>query len=394
MIHKDLVSTIVPVFDRDVQLRTAVQSVFDQDYRPIEVIVVNDGSTDQTLAVAQTIAAEHPDMVRVTSQANAGPGAARERGRQMAHGEFIQYLDSDDILLPGKFTAQVKALQVNPDCQVAYGMTRFRHADGTFATGAWKGSGISRAAMFPSFLTERWWDTPNPLYRKEICDLAGPWTDLRLEEDWEYDCRIASLGARLVWCEQYVCEVRDHAGDRLCRGSNLDPMRMRDRARSHALIDGRAVRAGIAAGSPEMQHFARALFLLARQCGAAGLPAESRQLFELAPPAASRARAGWISVPIGAWRRWPAGPPRVGQANGWTAFARASQHDRSIRRHERVQRRGQPGREPLPASSTSRAVPSSSLSSMTARPMHPARSWTNGPPATAACASSTRPTPA
>lgn len=281
-----LVSTIIPVFNRAAQMREAVASVLAQDWRPIEILLVDDGSTDETPQAAAALAREHPDIVRVLTQANAGPGAARERGRRAAQGEFIQYLDSDDVLLPGKFRSQVRALQACPACGVAYGMTRYRHADGTIEPGAWKGSGTKRETMFPSFLVERWWDTPNPLYRREVCDRAGPWSDLRLEEDWEYDCRIAALGVELAWCPQDVCEVRDHAGERLCRGSSRDAARQAQRARSHALIYAHARRAGIDSNAPEMQTFARGLFLLARQCGAAGLAAQSQQLFTLSREAA------------------------------------------------------------------------------------------------------------
>lgn len=289
-----LVSTIVPVFNRPAQLQEAVASVLAQDWRPIEVIIVDDGSTDggATLAAAQALAAANPGVVRVATQPNGGPGVAREHGRRLAQGEFIQYLDSDDILLPGKFSAQVAALRARPDADVAYGKTRYRHADGRIEPDAWKGSGVERATMFPSFLNERWWDTPNPLYRAEICDRAGPWTDLRLEEDWEYDCRIAALGARLAWCDQFVCEVRDHGGERLCRGTAQDRERMCTRARSHGLIWQHARQANLPAVAPdEVALFSRSLFLLCRQCGAAGLPDEARQLFALAQEAGGDARA-------------------------------------------------------------------------------------------------------
>jgi len=322
-----LVSTIIPVYNRPTQLREAVQSVLGQDYHPLEVVIVDDGSSDDTPAVVQSLAQANPDVVKVATQANAGPGAARERGRLMAQGEFIQYLDSDDVLLPDKFTAQVHALREQPDCHVAYGMTRFRHEDGSTAAGPWKGSGAVRATMFPSFLVERWWDTPTPLYRREICDRAGPWSDLRLEEDWEYDCRIASLGARLAWCAQYVSEVRDHAGDRLCRGPGLDPERMRQRARSHTLILSHAQRAGIGPDAPEMQHFARALFLLARQCGAAGLPAESRRLFDLARIACGERRARGLD-----YRAYRA----MARFVGWHTAGKASQWLDTVRNGRRA----------------------------------------------------------
>jgi glycosyltransferase involved in cell wall biosynthesis len=312
---RDLVSTIIPVFNRPVQLREAVASVLAQDWRPIEIIVVDDGSTDDTLAAAQALEREHPDIIRVIGQANAGPGAARERGRLAAQGEFIQYLDSDDILLPGKFSAQGRALRQHEECGVAYGMTRYRRTDGSLAEGPWKGSGIARDSMFPSFLLERWWDTPTPLYRRTVCDRAGAWSALRLEEDWEYDCRVAALGTRLAWCPQYVCEVRDHEGGRLCRGSARDPARQLERARSHALIYAHARRAGIASEAPEMQQFARSLFLLARQCGAAGLARESRQLFELAREASGGLRSRGID-----FRAYGA----LAHVFGWGTIGRAS----------------------------------------------------------------------
>lgn len=275
-----LISTIIPVYNRPAQLREAVNSVIEQEYRPIEVVIVDDGSTDDsTLTTARQLEVENNGVVRVLTQRNAGAGPARESGRMAATGEFIQYLDSDDILLPGKFAAQVAALRAEPEADVCYGKTRFRHADGRLAEGAWKGSGVARTAMFPSFLTERWWDTPNPLYRATICDRVGPWTDLRLEEDWEYDCRVAAVGGRLVWCDAFVCEVRDHVGARLSRWESTNASTWKARAASHLLVWEHAKRADLPRTAPEsVKTFARTLFLLARQCGSAGLESEAAEL--------------------------------------------------------------------------------------------------------------------
>lgn len=286
-----LVSTIIPVHNRARLLRDAVASALDQTYRPIEIIIVDDGSTDDTPSVVDALAAEHPEEIRVLHQRNTGPGLAREAGRQTARGEFIQYLDSDDLLLPDKFAMQVVGLQDDPRSDVAYGYTRYRHAEGRVEPQPWKGSGTRVETMFPSFLRSRWWDTPTPLYRATLCEAAGPWSALGLEEDWEYDCRIAALGVKLHFCEAYVAEVRDHAQGRLCRGNALDPQRLRHRALSHYLIYKHAMRAAIGVTAPEMQHFARELFLLARQCGAAGLLTESRELFFLAKAASGADRA-------------------------------------------------------------------------------------------------------
>jgi glycosyltransferase involved in cell wall biosynthesis len=285
-----LVSTIIPVYNRARMLREAVASVIAQTYSPIEIIIVDDGSTDETPRVANDFAAQDPERIIVIHQANKGSGLARETGRQAALGEFIQYLDSDDVLLPQKFELQVAGLSAHPECGISYGKTRYRRSDGRVEADPWKGSGIKVDTMFPSFLLSRWWDTPTPLYRSSLCDQVGPWSDLRLEEDWEYDCRAASFETRLHYCEEFVAEVRDHSENRLCKGEAIDAYRLRERARAHKLILSHAWKAGLRDESTEVQHFARELFLLSRQCGAAGLVEESRELFSLAREASGKAR--------------------------------------------------------------------------------------------------------
>jgi glycosyltransferase involved in cell wall biosynthesis len=286
-----LVSTIIPVHNRGPLLLEAVESVFAQTYRPIEVIIVDDGSTDDTSHVGDAVASRHAAEIRLIHQANAGPGGARESGRQIARGEFIQYLDSDDLLLPEKFASQVAGLRANPDCGVAYGKTHYRAMGAEGERHAWKRTGERIEWMFPSFLQSRWWGTSTPLYRRTLIDRAGPWLALGIEEDWEYDCRIAALGARLLFVDAFVSEERAHAGPRLSRGGNVAAAKLRDRAKAHALILGHAKRAGIRAEDKEMKHFARELFLLSRQCGAAGLASESRDLFYLAMDSSGSARA-------------------------------------------------------------------------------------------------------
>jgi glycosyltransferase involved in cell wall biosynthesis len=279
----DLVSTIIPVHDRPTYLAEAVASVLAQDHRPIEILIVDDGSRDPaTPDLIRRLEREHPGVVFGFHQVNAGPGRARETGRRAARGSFLQYLDSDDLLLPGKFSAQVAALHRHPQAQVAYGFTFLRDRHGRVSDSPQRATGKEIPTMFPMFLNWRWWFTSTPLYRRTVCDEAGPWTDLRLEEDWEYDVRIASLGGRLVWCPLPVSEHRDHGQSRLSRGPLLDPGRLRDQATAQTLMLGHARRYGLRAHDPSMRTFARSLFLLARHCGAAGLSGESRRLTGLA----------------------------------------------------------------------------------------------------------------
>ena len=290
MLVERLVSTIIPVHNRAALLREAVASVLAQTYRPVEIIVVDDGSTDETGREAERLSEAHPE-VHTIHRENGGPGAARETGRLAAQGEFIQYLDSDDLLLPTKFELQVAGLRQCGDCAVSYGKTRF-YAYGDYPTDvAWKRTGEQILTMFPSFLRSRWWDTSTPLYLRKVTDLAGPWTGLKNEEDWEYDCRIASKGGRLHYCDAFVSDTRITSGYQLSTAGSSDPEKLRDRARAHKLIFEHALAAGISGETSDMQHFARELFLLARQCGAVGLSKEARALFELARQASGSNRS-------------------------------------------------------------------------------------------------------
>ena len=276
-----LVSVVVPVFNRPDMLRHAVGSAAAQTYERIEILIVDDESTDDTPAVIREL--ERGDArVRGIRRPNGGPGLARESGRQAARGEYIQYLDSDDLLAPRKLELQVAALGARPECGVAYGIVRYRDAGGREIVCDWKPANQVVDTLFPSMLIARWWETISPLFRRAVTDAVGPWTSLRLEEDWEYDCRVAALGVKLAFVPEVIGEHRDHADDRLSRGAGLDPRRLRDRAAAHLLIARHARRGGVPNDAPEMQTFARELFHIARQCGAAGLIDESRRLVEAA----------------------------------------------------------------------------------------------------------------
>ena len=277
-----LVSTIVPAYNRPQMLREAVASVLAQTYRPLEVIVVDDGSTDETPRVAEELARRHPEIAFLR-RPHAGPGPTREAGRQAARGEFLQYLDSDDLLRPRKFELQVAALRAHPQCGAAYGHICVHPVGRPAGQQPYKGSGETRETLFPWLLADRWWNTDAPLFRRSVCDAVGPWTDLPWSQDWEYDGRVGALGTRLVHCKEFVCDERHHCGTRQTNPADwLTAERLRARARFLDLMLGHAERAGVAPDAPERKHFTRCVFVTARQCAAAGLMIETRRCMDLA----------------------------------------------------------------------------------------------------------------
>ena len=106
-----LISSIVPVFNGEQYLKEALDSIRAQTYRPLEIIVADDGSTDGTAAVV----AGYGEQVRYLFQPNAGPAAARNLGLNAAQGEFVAFLDHDDLWHPEKLARQMARFQARPD---------------------------------------------------------------------------------------------------------------------------------------------------------------------------------------------------------------------------------------------------------------------------------------
>lgn len=113
------ISVVIPVFNDAAGLQRCLASVLAQDVPSLEVLVVDDGSTDDTPAVAQAYA-QRDARVRVIGQANAGTGAARNRGLAQARGEWVHFVDADDTLMPGVYAQLRAALQDKPGLEVVF----------------------------------------------------------------------------------------------------------------------------------------------------------------------------------------------------------------------------------------------------------------------------------
>lgn len=116
-VSEELVSVVIPAWNAAAYLREAVASVLDQQSGPIEAIVVDDGSSDDTAAVAAGFGAS----VHVLRQTHAGIGAARNRGVAAARGQLLAFLDADDVWPSGKLRLQRAALEADPVLDVVFG---------------------------------------------------------------------------------------------------------------------------------------------------------------------------------------------------------------------------------------------------------------------------------
>jgi glycosyltransferase involved in cell wall biosynthesis len=110
------VSVVVPVYNQEGYIRECVESALGQDYEPLEVLVVDDGSTDRTSAILKSFG----PRIRYIRQENRGAAAALNHGLRLARGTLVGWLSGDDLYLPGKITAQVQAFQADPSLGLVY----------------------------------------------------------------------------------------------------------------------------------------------------------------------------------------------------------------------------------------------------------------------------------
>jgi glycosyltransferase involved in cell wall biosynthesis len=117
-----LISVIIPVYNGEKTIRETIASILNQTFQDLELIVINDGSQDATLEIVEQIS---DTRLKVFSYSNAGQATSRNRGISHACGEYISFIDADDLWTPDKLEAQLKALQANPQAAVAYSWTDY-----------------------------------------------------------------------------------------------------------------------------------------------------------------------------------------------------------------------------------------------------------------------------
>lgn len=183
-----LISIIIPVYNGEKTIRETVLSVINQTFTEIEIVVINDGSTDSTL---ETISNITDPRLKVISFPNAGLSASRNRGIQLASGEYISFIDADDIWTPDKIESQFNALTQNTAAGVAYSWTDWIDESGQiiYGGGHHTFSGNVYTYLFLGDFIE---GGSNVLIRRSVFDTIGGFNEtIQYSEDWEMWLRIA-----------------------------------------------------------------------------------------------------------------------------------------------------------------------------------------------------------
>jgi len=236
--REGLVSVIVPCYNRAGIVTETLESVWLQSYRPVELIIVDDGSTDDSRTVVdewvnrKNGVFDRDFSIRMITQENGGASKARNTGLMACGGEYIQFVDSDDLLHHEKLSIQVAALREHKTDFCVCNYKHFRESaedDDTIV------DFFSRSHSINDFPLVYPMDTPAPLFRRGAIINAGEWnTSLRVAEDFEYNFRLLCRGARGIWLDQALVYVRKHHGTERLQAA---PLRGRYRSMYHGLAE-------------------------------------------------------------------------------------------------------------------------------------------------------------
>jgi glycosyltransferase involved in cell wall biosynthesis len=195
------ISVVIPAYNAQRTLQETVCSVQDQTFLDIEIIIINDGSTDKTWSLIQSLT---DPRIKAFSYENGGVSVARNRGIDHATGEFIAFLDADDLWTSNKLESQIEAINVNPETDVAYSWTSYFHEskEKSYPGNPMYFQGDVYAELLKwNFLASG----SNPLIRRRaIEDIGGFDPTLPPCEDWDFYLRLAAKYKFVVVLEHQV----------------------------------------------------------------------------------------------------------------------------------------------------------------------------------------------
>jgi glycosyltransferase involved in cell wall biosynthesis len=230
-----LVSVVIPVFNGERFLREAVQSVLDQDYSDLEIIIVDDGSTDGTATVLRTL----PETVRYLHQTNQGPAAARNRGIEHAQGSLIAFADADDLWPTDKLALQLPYLIQDTKTGIVLGRIQQVRLSETH-------NGQTRAEEFaePAFSV----NLGSAIIRKSVFEQVGLFDEtMRYSEDVDWFMRAREAGAAIVTIDAVTLLYRQHEQN-MTRGKSTSELNVLQALKRS--LDRRRERTGFAPALP------------------------------------------------------------------------------------------------------------------------------------------------
>lgn len=202
-------TVVIPCYNGGEDVREAVASALAQTYPPLEVLCVDDGSTDGSLRVLRELEAAHPDTVRVIAKTNGGAPSARNAGLHEAQGEWIQFLDADDLLKPEKVAHQLRLVEEAAFAPDLVGAAHdIQHLDGQIGHGVVEAMDPLCAVVLHCMGV-----TSANLFRRAAVVAAGGWNEaMPCSQEYELMFRMVREGAHVVFDPEPLTVIRERAG--------------------------------------------------------------------------------------------------------------------------------------------------------------------------------------
>jgi glycosyltransferase involved in cell wall biosynthesis len=180
------ISVIIPCYNAELYISECVNSVLKQTFSPLEIICVNDGSTDNTLAVLDSLGHQHSTVLKIINSENKGASAARNIGLNLAQGEVVQFLDADDVIEPNKFEKQIVGLELH-DIVVSDWIEKNNTLSKTL--GSYYFNEIDKNPLETAI--RKIIITGNPLYKIAAAKKIGGYNEsLTSAQDWDFHIRL------------------------------------------------------------------------------------------------------------------------------------------------------------------------------------------------------------
>ena len=196
MSQQPLISVVIPVFNGERYLSSTLESVFSQTYRNLEIIAVDDGSTDRSLTILQDLG----DRIVAVSQQNSGVGAARNRGMELAQGSYIAFLDQDDWWCPRKLELQAEVFWQSPGIVLVHTEVSYYDTDGERFVGPLNKKARRELIVGEcrdKLLMENWICNSSVAVRKSALDSVGGCDDKirgNTVQDYDLWIRLSEVG--------------------------------------------------------------------------------------------------------------------------------------------------------------------------------------------------------
>jgi glycosyltransferase involved in cell wall biosynthesis len=217
-----LVSILIPAYNAEEWISETINSALNQTWNNKEIIIVDDGSTDNTIQIARKFESK---LVKVITQENSGAASARNKAFEFAQGDYIQWLDADDLLAPDKIYLQMQRRELDDNglmlFTAAWARFYFRTENARFHPDPLWCDLQPLEWLMSKFEKGVWMNPITWLVSRKLSELAGPWDErLSLDDDGEYLCRLVTHSAGVRFVPEAKCFYRTNTDSLSTNRSN------------------------------------------------------------------------------------------------------------------------------------------------------------------------------